>query len=360
MKTLDCATEAESKIIADVRGIAANLLGTGVISVQRIGGGGNNRIYHLECDGSQQYAAKLYFRHSSDKRDRLEVEFSSLLFLWEEGIRNIPQPIVVSRDESCVIYEFIEGTKILAEDITADDIQCAVDFLAKLNELKKRPRAKNIPMASEACFSVQAIVENISVRLNRLNTAAAQGPEHAEFKSFLTDNVSPVFDTLRDWSYKKCNQAHIPFDIDLGWEERTLSPSDFGFHNTLRDKTGRIVFLDFEYFGWDDPAKMICDFLLHPAMKLGTDLKGCFFKRIYSAFEENQHLAERVAVVYPLFGLKWCLILLNEFIPDDLQRRSFARMRLNDKKDIEQGQLLKAKKMLAFTRETYQDFPYSI
>ena len=27
-------------------------------------------------------------------------------------------------------------------------------------------------------------------------------------------------------------------------------------------------------------------------------------------------LAERARIVYPLFGLKWCLILLNDFLPD--------------------------------------------
>ena len=45
---------------------------------------------------------------------------------------------------------------------------------------------------------------------------------------------------------------------------RVLSPSDFGFHNALRRPDGTIVFVDFEYFGWDDPAKMMADAMLHP------------------------------------------------------------------------------------------------
>ena len=61
--------------------------------------------------------------------------------------------------------------------------------------------------------------------------------------------------------------AKAPVEAELPVEQRTLSPSDFGFHNALRRPDGRVVFLDLEYFGWDDPAKMISDFLLHPALE---------------------------------------------------------------------------------------------
>ena len=54
-------------------------------------------------------------------------------------------------------------------------------------------------------------------------------------------------------------RTHMSFERDIDSAERTLSPSDFGFHNALKRSDGRIVFLDFEYFGWDDPAKMTAE-----------------------------------------------------------------------------------------------------
>ena len=52
-------------------------------------------------------------------------------------------------------------------------------------------------------------------------------------------------------------------ETELAPQHRCLSPSDFGFHNALlRGRPGvpgarDWVFLDFEYFGWDDPAKTV-------------------------------------------------------------------------------------------------------
>src|SRR6185503_11886129 len=39
-----------------------------------------------------------------------------------------------------------------------------------------------------------------------------------------------------------------------------LSPSDFGYHNAVLADDETVRFFDFEYAGWDDPAKLVCDF----------------------------------------------------------------------------------------------------
>ena len=61
----------------------------------------------------------------------------------------------------------------------------------------------------------------------------------------------------------------------LGEADRVVSPSDFGFHNALRTEDGRLAFLDFEYAGWDDPAKLVCDFELQPAVPAPRVLVCC-------------------------------------------------------------------------------------
>ena len=55
---------------------------------------------------------------------------------------------------------------------------------------------------------------------------------------------------------KTNNQTEEPI---LGLD-KCLSPSDFGFHNVIVEKDKILRFIDFEYAGWDDPAKMVSDF----------------------------------------------------------------------------------------------------
>ncbi|MBI2998987.1 MAG: phosphotransferase [Deltaproteobacteria bacterium] len=336
----------------------ARLLGRNVISVERIGGGRNNKVYRLDCDGSHSFAVKYYFRHGSDGRDRLDVEFSSLQLLWESGIRSIPRPLLADKGRAMAVYEYVDGKGIPAHEITDFDIDFAVQFLGKLKELKNAKRGGSWPLASEACFSVQAIIENIRERLERLLAVGNDNAGEARLRYFLKQDFMPAFDEIASWCRESLEGSRISFASDIGQEERTLSPSDFGFHNAVRCADGRIVFLDFEYFGWDDPAKMIADFLLHPAMDLSEGHKRRFATAVLCYFKGYRNLKKRTEVVYPLFALKWCTIVLNEFLPEHLLRRGFASVRSLGEDDLRAEQLLKAKRMLDRARNEYAHFLY--
>ena len=298
----------------------ARLLGRPVGAMHWIGGGGNSRIYKL----AGPYAGKVYFQQK-----RLDVEFSALQFLWQHGIRCVPQPIAADAPGKLAVYEFIEGTKPVP---TSADIDVAVEFLVSLKQLSAH--GGDLPTAAEACFSVHEIIRNIEGRLTRLSGVPS-------LRGFLEREFQPMMDRL-------CTLPDTPAT------DRTLSPSDFGFHNALRRPDGSLVFLDFEYFGWDDPAKTVCDFLLHPAMDLTDELK----RRFYRGIVTDNRLAKRVETVYPLFGLKWVTIMLNEFLPEDLRRRGFAAGGALDPTAVQARQLDKARRMLARIEREHEDFPY--
>src|SRR5204863_7644652 len=94
-------------------------------------------------------------------------------------------------------------------------------------------------------------------------------------------------------------------------------------HNALRGPAG-LTFLDFEYFGWDDPVKLTCDFLLHPGMQLAESLKQRFFAAVMPVYGADPAFAPRLSLLYPLFAARWCLILLNEFLPERWANRVHA------------------------------------
>ncbi len=151
--------------------------------------------------------------------------------------------------------------------------------------------------------------------------------------------------------------AGMDFDVDIGSSQRLLSPSDFGFHNALRRTQGRIVFVDFEYFGWDDSVKLLSDFLLHPGMTLSEPLRQRFFKGYSAIFgESDSDFTARFAALYPLYGLCWCLIMLNEYLPDFMARRAAAAGGL-DSDTVRSAQLGKASRMLAHTKDCLEKGP---
>ena len=140
--------------------------------------------------------------------------------------------------------------------------------------------------------------------------------------------------------------------MPLDRSKQTLSPSDFGFHNAIEKKNKTIKFIDFEYFGWDDPAKLIADFCFHPGMKLPPNLKEGWIDGAIDIYGGD--VSERLRLIWPLVGLSWCLILLNEFKDDIWQRRcSGDRSKLEARKEILELQLDKSRALLKAINQQY-------
>jgi hypothetical protein len=286
-----------------------------------IGAGRNSRVFRVDLDGAEtsspsSVVVKFYRRDRGDERDRLGTEFGSLQFLWQNGVRTIPCPIAIDRDRHCAIYEYIAGEVPTSLALTPEDIDASVDFLAALKRLRDAPGSDALPAASEARFSIGDMVKNVEGRLERLRRAPRGSGEAARLHQWIGETLGPLMTEVREWCRGAAGRSRIPFDEPIGREARTLSPSDFGFHNAIRRPYGALAFVDFEYFGWDDPAKTIVDYLLHPGMALGHPLKLRFAARAQAAFADVPALAARARIVYPLFGLKWALILLNDFLPE--------------------------------------------
>jgi len=319
--------------VASILAICQKHLGS-VGSPERVEPGSNSRLFRVPLDEDRIVVVKFYRRDLGDKRDRLATEFGALQFLWENGVRRVPRAIAKDLDHYCAIYEYIEGQSPVT-DVGEADIASLVEFLAALQPLRKTAGGARIGNASEANFSLSAVAEHVRARADRLKSSA---PELAKW--FATS-----FEPL--WIDVKATRKLVDEEIDES--RRTLSPSDFGFHNAIRRPDGSLAFVDFEYFGWDDPAKTVVDFLFHPGMALSETLKKAFAERFFKAFEFVPGLRERARVVYPLYGLKWCLILLNDFLPDRATTATQA---------VREAQLQKAARLTDRIRGEYRENPF--
>jgi hypothetical protein len=97
-------------------------------------------------------------------------------------------------------------------------------------------------------------------------------------------------------------------------------------------------------------VKLVADFLLHPGMRLSEPLKRRFRNGAARMFHDESTFAARLDLLYPLYGLRWCLILLNAFLPGAWRRQAYARDG-GIREQIQNRQLAKAKAMLAHVIE---------
>jgi len=134
------------------------------------------------------------------------------------------------------------------------------------------------------------------------------------------------------------------FDSDLPQERLTLIASDFGAHNALRTPNQRLAFVDFEYFGWDDPLTSIANFVLHPGMQLTQAQRAIYTNRLVEHFGAADEL--RLKALLPLYAVRWCAIILGDFLPERWHHRTQAASGGYDWDQVRKGQLEKARRLL--------------
>ncbi len=289
------------------------------------------------------YAVKQYFQRTADGRDRLEQEWAALSFMEKSGIYNVPIPLISDSTKNIAVYSFLEGTRI--ESSSEHDINSVLNFLTRLKESSAEDLAESFDPASEACVAPSKLIDNIWKRLSRLKGISSDNPVIEKMQNYLEESLLPFFLESCEDALALIGQGDWEKDLDRVF--LTLSPSDLGFHNALRNPAGGLFFLDFEYFGWDDPVKIISDFMLHPAMTLTMSQKEVFLSGMFELFKNDKSLSIRLKALFPLYRVKWCLILLNEFLKLDIERRQFASEKDIEIEEVQRRQLGKSERMLS-------------
>jgi thiamine kinase-like enzyme len=212
--------------------------------------------------------------------------------------------------------------------------------------LRTQTAAASLALASEACLSAAELVRQINQRLLRLQRDAIA--DH-NFQAFLSHQLAPRVTRWRADAEAAYDRLNWSFSAPVAAAARTLSPSDFGFHNAIQTADNRLTFIDFEYFGWDDPVKIAADFMLHPGMNLTDDQGQRFCTALTEIFGSSDGpdaaFATRLKILLPLYRLRWCFIILNEFLPDRWQRRQAAGNQ-QQRQTVLAQQLVKAIQML--------------
>lgn len=319
----------------------------GAFEVTSLKGGANNRLYLVQKNG-ERLCLKVYFRHRDDPWDRLATEYSFIEFAWKCGLHTVPRPYAYDPDHALALYEFVEGRRLMAGELSWSMVQQSLDFYRELNHFRGCSEAHVLSTGAEACFSLRAHLDCVEARVQRVAGIRPVSAIDQDAISFVRGTLVPAWKEVKERVMRQALRLGLPVGEMLAPSDRRLSPSDFGFHNALATEEGRVKFIDFEYAGWDDPAKMVCDFFCQPTVPVPLEHLGKFIHAAAAGMNAPDIFRRRVQILFPVYRVKWCCIFLNDFLPVDAERRSFAAaVRVGSKKE----QIRKAKQILEMVNE---------
>lgn len=310
--------------------------------VRPIQGGANNRVFFVRV-GEAEYLLKSYFFSGGDRRDRYAAELQ--FYKYAHGVakaKRIARPCGWDVGRRQAAFEYVRDHRPEGFQVGAAEVESALCFFAEINGA--RQGAEGLGLASEACFAPEEHFAAVDRRLQRLGETGFLEAEDWEAKGFWESELMPAWERFRGEATGR--EEELLRLLNDG--QRCLSPSDFGYHNASLRAGGEWVFFDFEYAGWDDPAKLVCDFFCQPEYPVPGEFLPFFAKRVGEILGLSKvgNFVQYCGLLCPVYRFKWCCILLNEFLSVDAARRNFS----GKTPDVQRKkmQLEKAKKMLQF------------
>jgi hypothetical protein len=289
------------------------------LHAEPLSGGRNNRVFRLDLSQGRRAALKIYFRHPDDARDRLGAEWDFLQHAHRHAPGWAAAPLARDSTAGAALLGFVEGRRFTADEIDAAAVGAAADFI---RATATPGAAEGLRVASEACFSIGEHIAAIDRRVRRLEAIDAHAPDFEEAARFVMELLRPAWERKREEAVNKCRAFGLDPDAKIDDAENIASPSDFGFHNALRTTEG-CAFLDFEYAGRDDPAKLVCDFFCQPELPVAEAHHEIFLARALDNLGLTRH-RDRARALLDCYRIKWIAIILNDFLPVGDRRRAFA------------------------------------
>ena len=268
----------------------------------------NSKVFKLTCKERSHisYCLKIYkSKNKNDGRNRREAESNFLKYLSDCRIGNTPIMIHECDKENWNMMSWIEGKR--AHSLQKDDIQKISKFIAESNpENYSFPSTKSITDASEAFKGAKANQLIVERRIKKVIDMSNLDLSE-DLSKWLFDTLLPSYRSIS----KKFDDATRSCKAWRREEVRLiLSQSDAGVHNILRTDS-EIYFIDFEYAGFDDLARLVCNWVLNPNHLLGTDYENELIKAIS---KQTTHLGDswikRFHDIKKLVAIQWCTIMI--------------------------------------------------
>jgi hypothetical protein len=311
-------------------------------SLVHLKGGINNRVFRCGEDGRRQWVIKGYRPFKGGHQDRMKAEVDFLHYALKVAPGFTAELVHTDWERRCVVFQYLEGESF-TEGVTPpkEAIKAALDFFKRLNCDPQAAKRSITLDAAEGYLRISEHINNIKERLNHMEGNHLQLQTRMEADR-LVDILRSELSRIEEITSLHITQGRVADAISL--DDRYISPSDFGFHNALLTKTG-VRFIDFEFAGWDDPAKAVIDFQLQPRIPLCSSLT--LINSVRS--KDRSGILARCSILKPILYLKWCCIALNVLNPARLSDIISVDPRI-DEQQIISDRLGAAKRYLSCLR----------
>ena len=276
--------------------------------IRSLSGGINSSIHLLNIEDNGLYVLKVYpLKSINDPRNRCLTEMTFLDYLCKCELINVPKILDADPDKGWSLLSWIDGQKLVS--LTNSYLSQISDFILGANSNKCFALRADLKYASDSLQSLDNCIASIETRISQLTSVAIASEVCYETVQWIKSTLVPVFDSLKIYLLNEVKfKAHW---LDFN-HHRIASPSDIGIHNILQ-RNGCLYFLDFEYAGLDDVAKLAADLILQPKLPLNTDQESFFLKSLERNFYKMipDSWLIRTKDLKPLYVVKWSLIMLN-------------------------------------------------
>lgn len=299
--------------------IVESRLSTKVTGCVQLQGGISNRVYRLEAQGYPDLIAKEYY---PDDRRRIDREYSALDFFNRHSPGNTPVPYF-REGNKFAIYSFEQSVDRQPEDVTTGDAHQVSGFVNSMYSFPPASTSGQFDDAVMASFSLEDFLKGTKFRVGKFMQHVQQGAVHADVRNLHDSyNVSGLTDRIEERVRKMSGNIYErPLDLDM----KRLSPTDFGVHNMLFRPTGDICFIDFEFFGWDDPMKLVSNFYHHEKNSgLSQEVRRSFIRDFVSSSTLPAEMLGRLDSYMLLSAAEWIGVMLWSITPEKIAIRQFA------------------------------------
>lgn len=259
----------------------------------------NSKIFNVIFKGEESILKK----YKSNNLNRINREISALNLLKKNNYPFTPEILFYEKNYKYIIISTLKGNIpkqnynfINKMAVYCNDMQ---SYIPK-NDL-------NIKFASEAAFSIFDHISLVTKKLKYLSKKINENDKNYFFESLIKSELIP-----RMSQYIEILDLEYDIKEEILIEDKIFSQSDLGAHNTFI-KNNVLFTFDYEYSGIDDPAKTICDLLIHPENILSEN-SFCKLINNLSSIKIFKTSLERAKILMPIYRYKWFGIILNGYI----------------------------------------------
>jgi thiamine kinase-like enzyme len=309
---------------SEIYTIASQFSNESLSSFEPLFGGANNKLWQVSYSSNKRIVIKEY---GEDGAKRLRREWAYLETLERYKVSGVPEPIWFDKERSVGVYTFLDGKKLESSELSEEHIREAAYHLREVFSIPAVPGYQ----AEGAHFTLCGHLNEIESRIRVLESNLPKTVEEMTCRYFVSTKVRP------EWNRRVKHILNRELDIAFGNINKFFSPSDFGFHNILYNgKT--LGFVDFEYSGLDDAAKLLADFSLAPQVAISSGQNMLFRDLVKSNLNLDRNFDCRLALFDYIFPIKWICIVLNIFNFSKSQRILKAK-NLADAKNLKSEKL---------------------